>query len=173
MNSSSKQCANCFAVSGKFFPRVKSSSNANPSIFSFFIRRPVFVIGPCMLKWSLLLICSGIISSGFCFYFGHIWRIFLRKNNCWLSRSYSLAKYNSWTCALLVIYTRASPIISSIFLRIFGDMISSIGCGFSVLVSRSYTEDIYARTIWFWFWVSSRTCLVTADELVLSAAKMV
>ena len=109
MDSYSKQCANCCTISRKVLPRGKSSYNSNPLSFSFGIHRPIFVLGPCTLKLSGLSLFSGIISSGFCFYFDHIWRLFLWTDNYWLSNSYYLAKYNRWTCALLEISTRAYP----------------------------------------------------------------
>ena len=134
------------------------------------MHRPVFLLGPCMLKWSLLSLCCGIISSGLCFYFYRLWIIFFKTENPWLSCSYSLAKYKRWTFSLLDIYTIAYPIISSIFLRIFGDMISSIECECAVFIPRSDKEDIYSSRIWFCLLMSSRTCLKTANKLLLSAA---
>ena len=137
MYSSSKQCTNWCAISRAVLPRCESSYNSNPSIFYFRVHWPVFVLGSCTLKWSVLSLCYGIISSGFCFSFGHIWRLFLITNNSLLSHSYSLIKYNRWTCAFIENYTRASPIISSIFLRVFGDMKSSIERECIALVSHS------------------------------------
>ena len=68
MDSSSKQCTNCFDILRTLFLRFKSSDNTNPSRFSVRIYWPVFLLGPCTLKLSVLLLCSGIISSGFCLY---------------------------------------------------------------------------------------------------------
>ena len=147
MDSYSKQCANCCTILRTVFPRGKSLYNANLLSFSFVIHLHIFVLGLCTLKLSVLSLFSGIISSDFCFYFDHNWRLFLWTNNYWLSRSYYLDKYNRWTCALLEISTRSSPIISSIFLHIFGDMTSSIECGCAVFMSRSDKEDIWSRRI--------------------------
>ena len=124
--SSSKQFTNCCAISRTVLPRGESSSNVNPSRFFFGMHRPVFVLVTCTLKWSLFLLCSWIIYYGFCFSFDHILIIFLKTDHSWLYCSYSLAKYNSWTCALLDISTRYSPIISSNFLLVFWYMTSSI-----------------------------------------------
>ena len=101
MDSSSNHCTKFCAISRMVFPRGESSDNANPTRFSFRMHWPIFVLGPCTLKSSLLLLCSGIISSGFCFYFEYIWRIFLRIDNSWLSCSYYLAKYKRQNCAFL------------------------------------------------------------------------
>ena len=169
MYSSPKQCKNCCAIARTVLPRGEYSDDANPLRFSFRMNQPVFVLSPCTLKLSLFLLCSGIISSIFCFSFSHIWGIFLRTENSWIFRLYSLDKYNSLTCDLIDISTRASPIISSIFLWFFGDMTSSIECEFAVLMSRSDKEGICSRRIWFWFWVYSKTCLITANKLLLSA----
>ena len=169
MYSFSKQFTNCCAIWRTLFTRGESSGNDNTLRFYFRMHRPVFVLGPCTLKWALLLLYSGIIYSGFCFSFGHIWRISLRTENCWLFRSYYLAKYNSWTYALFDISTRVSPIISSKFLRIFGDMISSIECGCAVLMSHYDNSDMRSHIIWLWLWMFSSTCLITSssDELLL------
>ena len=115
MDSYSKQCTKCRAIYRTVLPRGEYSDNAKPLSFSFSIHRPIFLLGPCTLKWSLLLLYYGISSSGFCFFFGHLWRNIPRKDSYWLSWSYSLAKYNIWTCDLLAISTRAFPLISSIF----------------------------------------------------------
>ena len=173
MDGSSKQFKNWCDIWRTVFPKGKSSDNVNPSRFSFRMHRPVFELGPLTLKWSLLLLCSGIISSSLCFYFDHLWRIFLRTDNSWFYRSYSLDKYNRWTCALLDISTRAPPIISSIFLHIFGDMTSSIECECAVLLSRSDKEDICSHRIWVCFWISYGTYLITCNKLLLSATTMV
>ena len=170
MDSSSKQCTNFCAISRTVLPRGESSDNANPSWFPFRMHQPVFVLWPCTLKLSLLLLCSGLISSGFCLTFDHLWIILLRTDNSWISHSNSFDKYIRWTCALLDISTQTSPIISSIFHHIFGDIISSIECGCAVLISRSDKEDTSSRRIWFWFCVSSSTCQITpiSDEWLLS-----
>ena len=154
-------------------PRVESSDNANTFRFYVSMNRLVFLLVPYTLKWPLLLLCSGIISSSFCFSFDHLWRFYLRKDNYWLSYSYSLAKYNSWTCALLEFYTRSPQIKSTIFLRIFEDMTPSIEFGCAVLMSRSDKEDICSHRIWLWFCMYFSTCLIKADELLLYAATMV
>ena len=149
MYISSKQCKNFCAISSTVLTRGESSDYSNPSSFYLSMHLPIFVLGLCMLKWSLLSLCSGINLSGLCLSFDHIRRLFIIKENSWLSRSYSLAKYNSWTCALLDISTRDYPIISSTFLCIFGDTISSIGCECAILTLRSDKEDICSRIIWF------------------------
>ena len=95
MYSSSKQFTNWCAISSTVLPRGQSSDNANPSSFYFRMHRPVFILGPCTLKLSLLLLCYGIISSGFCFSFDHPWMFFLRTDNSWISCLYSLDKYSS------------------------------------------------------------------------------
>ena len=160
MDSSSKKYTNCHLEDGLY----------DLLIFSFSMNRPVFVLVSCRIKWALLLLYSGIISSGFCFYFYHLWWIFLRTDNSWLPRSYYLAKYNSWNCALLDISTRVYPITSSFFLRIFVDMTSSIECECAILMSFSNKEDICFHRIWFWLLISPRTYLITADKLLLSVA---
>ena len=75
MDSYSKQCTNCCDISRTVFPRGEYSDNSNHSIFSFRMHRPIFLHGQWTLKISLLLLCSGVISSGFCFSFDHLWRI--------------------------------------------------------------------------------------------------
>ena len=95
-----------------------SLTGVNPRIMPIprdFLSGHVFVLGPCMLKWSLLWICSGMISSGKCFSFDNIWGILLITDNSWLSHSYSLEKYIIWTCDLLDISNTNSPLTSSIF----------------------------------------------------------
>ena len=147
IDSYSKQCKNYCTISRKVVPRGKSLYNANPLSCYFGIHQPIFVLGPCTLKLSVLSLFSEMFFSGFCFYFDHLWQIFLWTENYWLSCSYYLAKYNRWTCALLEISTRSSPIISWILLHIFWDVSSSIECVCAVLMSRSDKEDIYSRRI--------------------------
>ena len=75
--------------------------------------------------------------------------------------------------ALLGISTIAYQIIYSILLPIFGYITSSIERECAVLMPRSDKEDICSRRIWLWLWISSRTCPITANKLLPSAAKMV
>ena len=126
MESSSKRCTNWCAISRTVLPRSVSSYKSNPSIFSFRMYWPVLVLVPCALKWSLLSLYHGIISSGFCFSFDHIWSLLLRTENSWFFCLNYLDKHNWWACALLEIPTRYSPIIYTIFLCVFEDMTSSI-----------------------------------------------
>ena len=114
--------------------------------------------------WEFFLVSISLLT---------IFEDFSSKIKALLSCSYSLDKYNSWTCALIDISTRVPPIISSIFIRIFGDMTSSIECEYDFLMSSVDNETICCRRIWLLFRMPSRTCLVTADKLSLYDVAMV
>ena len=108
MYSSSKQCTKRCAISRTVLIRGESSDNSNPLLYSF--RN---CICTCPMHAQTITIVSLFRDDFFrsMLLFNHIWRIFLRTDNYWLSRSYYLDKFKIWTCALLEISTISSLII--------------------------------------------------------------